>query len=80
MQGDRIVIYYGQDKYIYEIKNIEVVLPEDIEVLKQSPNEKLTLITCTPVGTNLKRLIISAEPIAINGQSLEDQENKIKRS
>ncbi len=78
--GDRIVVYYDQDKYIYEVNEIDVVLPENIDVLKQTPDEKLTLITCTPVGTNLKRLIIEAEPLAINGQSLEDEEDKIKRS
>ena len=78
--GDRIVIYYDQDKYIYEVKGIDVVLPENMEVLKQSPNEKLTLITCTPIGTNLKRLIIEAEPIAINNYSLEFEEDKIKRT
>ncbi len=77
--GDRIVVYYDQDKYTYEVNEIDVVLPEDIDVLKQTPEEKLTLITCTPVGTNLKRLIISSEPIAINGQSLEDEDDKIKR-
>ena len=64
--GDKIVVYYEQDKIIYEVYDIQVVLPDDIEVLKQSPNDKLTLITCTPVGTNLKRLIVHARPIAIN--------------
>ena len=78
--GDRIVVYYNQDKYTYEVNDMEIVLPEDIEVLKQTPEEKLTLITCSPVGTNLKRLIISAEPIAINDVSLEGEENKIKRT
>jgi len=78
--GDRIVVYYDQDKFTYEVKDIDIVLPSDIEVLKQTVDEKLTLITCTPVGTNLKRLIISAEPIAINGKSLEGEVKKIKRT
>jgi len=78
--GDRIVVYYDQDKFTYEVKDIDIVLPSDIEVLKQTIDEKLTLITCTPVGTNLKRLIISAEPIAINGKSLEGEVKKIKRT
>ena len=65
--GDRIVIFYNQDKYIYEVNNKKVVSPEDIEVLKQVPGEQLTLITCTPLGTNLRRLVITAIPIAKNG-------------
>lgn len=63
--GDNIVMYWDQQKYVYEIEEIKVVLPEDIEVLKQTPDERLTLITCTPVGTNLKRLIIIARPVDV---------------
>jgi len=60
---DRIVIYYQQRKYVYEVTSIKVVLPEQVEVLDQTGEEKITLLTCTPVGTNLKRLIIEAKPI-----------------
>lgn len=68
--GDRIVVYYEQDKYVYEVSDIKIVLPKDIEVLKQTPQDQLTLITCTPVGTNLKRLIVTAKPIAKNGVNI----------
>ncbi|MFH1533987.1 MAG: class D sortase [Nitrospirota bacterium] len=73
VEGDKVVVYYEQDKYIYEIYDIKIVLPEDIEVLKQTPEEKLTLITCWPVGTNLKRLIVSAKPTEINGIEVESK-------
>lgn len=63
--GDNIVMYWDQKKYVYEIEEIKVVLPEDIEVLKQTPDERLTLITCTPVGTNLKRLVVIAKPVGV---------------
>jgi len=63
VEGDKIVIYYDQKKYLYEISEIKVVLPDDIEVLKQTPDDRLTLVTCTPIGTNLKRLIVVAKPI-----------------
>jgi len=69
--GDRVVIYFEQDKFLYEVKEIKIVLPEDISVLKQTPDDRLTLITCTPVGTNLKRLIVIAEPIAKNGVPIQ---------
>lgn len=67
VEGDKIVIYYEQNKYIYEVDGIKVVMPDNIDILKQTPEEKLTLITCTPVGTNLKRLVVTAKPVAING-------------
>lgn len=63
VQGDKIVVFWEQQKYVYEVEEIKVVLPQDIEVLKQTPEDRLTLITCTPVGTNLKRLIVVAKPI-----------------
>lgn len=73
--GDRIVVYYEQDKYVYEVDNIKVVLPQDIDVLKQTPGDRLTLITCTPVGTNLKRLVVTAKFIAKNGVSVENEDS-----
>lgn len=61
--GDRVVIYYNQKKFIYEISDIFEVKPSQIEVLKQKDEETLTLITCTPVGTNLRRLIVIGKPV-----------------
>ncbi len=71
VKGDKIVIYFNQDKYIYEVNEIKVVMPDNIEVLKQTPDDRITLITCTPVGTNLKRLIVTAKMLAKNGQPVE---------
>ncbi len=64
--GDEIIVYQDQVKYLYKVTEKYEVKPEEIDVLKQTPNDKLTLITCTPVGTNTRRLIVEAEPIEIN--------------
>lgn len=61
--GDKIYIYHNQERFAYEVSNTEVVLPNQVEVLTQAGDDRLTLITCTPVGTNLKRLIVFAQPI-----------------
>ena len=58
--GDKIVFFFNQKKFIYEVMDIKVVQPKDVDVLGASPKEQLTLITCTPIGTNLKRLILTA--------------------
>lgn len=63
-QGDRVVVFFNQKKFIYEVNLIKVVLPKDVDVLGQTPNEQLTLITCTPIGTNIKRLIIQAKLVS----------------
>jgi len=61
--GDTIIVYHNQKKYLYKITEKKVVTPDQVDVLLQTGEDKLTLITCTPVGTNLKRLIVIAKPI-----------------
>ena len=61
--GDEIDYFYNQKKYRYKVYEKKVVTPDKVDVLLQNGDEKLTLITCTPVGTNLKRLIVLAKPV-----------------
>lgn len=61
--GDKVYMYYKQKKYTFEVYETKVVLPNQVDVLTQNGEDKLTLITCTPVGTNLKRLVVTAKPV-----------------
>jgi len=61
--GDRVYVFYNQKKFVYEVYDIKVVLPTQVDVLTQAGENRLTLITCVPVGTNLKRLIVLGRPI-----------------
>jgi LPXTG-site transpeptidase (sortase) family protein len=61
--GDKIYIDYQGTRYIYRVSNTKVVLPTDLSVLNQSSGHILTLMTCTPVGTSAKRLIVQAQQI-----------------
>lgn len=61
--GDRFSVDYQSNRYIYEVSNIRVVAPTDVSVLNATPEPTLTLITCTPPGTSLKRLVISAKQV-----------------
>jgi LPXTG-site transpeptidase (sortase) family protein len=60
--GDDIYITYNQREYHYQVTEMEEVYPDDVSVLEQDEN-KLTLMTCTPVGTQLKRLIVTAKEV-----------------
>ncbi len=60
--GDTVIVYHNQKKYYYQVYKTEVVTPDQVDVLAQAGENRLTLITCTPVGTNLKRLIVFARP------------------
>jgi len=61
--GDIVLVYHNQEKFTYQVYQTEVVTPDQVDVLTQQGTDKLTLITCTPVGTNLKRLVVLAKPV-----------------
>ncbi len=70
--GDEYWIYYGNDKHRYRVTEKKEVLPSDVTVLDQPADKRLaTLMTCTPVGTTLRRLVVQAEEVdPINGERL----------
>lgn len=61
-KGDEIIVDYDGIRYNFVISEMFEVEPEDIQVLAQ-PNDKpnLTLITCVPPGTYLRRLVVRAQ-------------------
>lgn len=61
--GDEIVLVYGEIVYIYRVFEKITVDPEQTEVLDPVNEPILDLMTCVPIGTNLKRLIIKARQI-----------------
>ncbi len=64
--GDEIDIYYKGKLYKYEVYDKKVVEPSDIKYLGTLiPGEKtITLQTCYPPGTTLKRLVVLAKQIS----------------
>lgn len=61
--GDLVQIKYKNKDYLYKISEARVVKPTDLSVMNNTDNSVLTLMTCTPVGTSLNRLIITANQI-----------------
>ncbi|NCA94119.1 MAG: sortase [Sphingobacteriia bacterium] len=59
---DEIYLFYKGEKYIYRVKEKKTVGAQDVSYLKdKGRDEKLTLMTCWPPGTTMKRLIVTAE-------------------
>ncbi|MDD2907625.1 MAG: sortase [Candidatus Gracilibacteria bacterium] len=59
---DEIIVYYGQEKYTYKIREKKVIRPGDVSVLKRNNDKsEISLMTCWPVGTTLNRLIVTGE-------------------
>lgn len=61
--GDEIDIYYKNKLYQYFVQEKKVVASSAIKYLQPTDSEILTLQTCYPPGTTIKRLIVIARPI-----------------
>lgn len=64
-EGDTVYVNYEGKRYTYVVKKTEVVKPTEVSKLVY-PTDKpiLTLITCTPLGTALNRLLVTAEQVS----------------
>ena len=59
--GDEIFVYYQNQKYTYSVNEIKFVSSNEISYLSNKLNTNtLTLMTCWPPGTTLKRLLVTA--------------------
>lgn len=60
-KGDEVNIFYQGKRYVYHVIGKEIVDPSRVEFLTRKSNrEFLTLQTCWPPGTTLKRLLVFA--------------------
>ena len=65
-KGDEIDLYYQGQKYTYEVSDKRLAGAKDVQYLSNNSKDNtsvLTLMTCWPPGTTLKRLIIQAKII-----------------
>lgn len=62
--NDEIDLFYKNQRVTYRVLEKKVVDPSEVEYLtKKTDGEFLTLQTCWPLGTTLKRLMVFAERI-----------------
>jgi sortase A len=61
-RGNLIYLIYNGIIYSYKVTESEVVNAEDVNYLQSDENKKtVTLMTCWPAGTTLKRFIVVGE-------------------
>lgn len=57
--GDKFYIHVLDETLAYEVDQIKVIEPEELEFLVADPEKDLvTLLTCTPYGINTQRLLV----------------------
>lgn len=60
--GDEIKINFNQKEYKYSVSEKKIVVADDLSIILPTEREELTLLTCWPIGTADKRLVIIAKP------------------
>jgi len=61
-KGDEIIVRFNGKRYTYQVYEKRIKTPDKVnplEIIKEG-SQTLTLMTCTPPGTTLKRLMVDA--------------------
>ena len=74
--GDLMEVHWEGLNYMYRVDEVFEVQPDAVEVAAPTETEQVTLITCTPVFTTDRRLIVKATPFVplefLNTQVTQD--------
>lgn len=63
--GDAIYVNYESVRYTYTVSRTQVVKPTDVSALQVGTTKpEITLVTCTPLGTALNRLLVFGDQIS----------------
>ncbi len=63
--GDVFYLNYNGTRYVYKVTETKIIEPTDIASLQIGTSKPMaTLITCTPAGTALRRLLVFGEQIS----------------
>jgi len=64
-KGDIFYVHYNGTRYTYNVTKIRIVKPNDVKALQDGATKpEVTLLTCTPLGTALNRLLVTGEQIS----------------
>ena len=79
--GDVFYVNYEGVRYSYVVRRKEVVLPTEVnKIVLDTDKPWMTLITCTPLGTAEKRLLVFAEQVSPNPASAKPAETSVETS
>ena len=76
--GDHFLIHVLDETLCYEVDQILVVDPEDTSALAVEDGEDLvTLLTCTPYGVNMQRLMVRGHRVPYEEQAVADEQTPL---
>jgi LPXTG-site transpeptidase (sortase) family protein len=65
--GDEFSIHHQDTTYTYRVYGQEVVWPHEVDKLPNDDRSTVTLVTCWPLWTNFKRLLVHSELVGKSG-------------
>lgn len=72
--GDKFYLHYNGTRYTYQVTEKKIIDPTEVNQLVINNGKPLaTLVTCTPPGTALKRLIVIGEQISPDPSTASEQ-------
>ena len=75
--GDMFFITVCNEKLAYEVDNIAVVEPTDIDLIRiDTQQDYVTLLTCTPYGVNTHRLLVRGHRVDMAEEAIAEVEEK----
>lgn len=57
---DNLAVVWNQKRYIYKVRAIKIVKPNQTSIEKPTTKDQLTLYTCTPLWIPKDRLVVTA--------------------
>lgn len=77
--GDMFFITVCNQKLAYEVDNIAVVEPTNIDLIRiDTQQDYVTLLTCTPYGVNTHRLLVRGHRVDMAEEAISEVEEKVK--
>ncbi|CAN5219153.1 hypothetical protein BH20ACT3_BH20ACT3_05870 [soil metagenome] len=71
--GDQILTTTVQGEFVYEVEGIEIVEPDEVRVLEDQGDNRMTLIACHPKYSLAQRIIVHAVLVGSPAPELDGQ-------
>lgn len=62
LPGDKVQVIFNGKTFEYTVDSKKIVTSTDVSIAAPTEREQLTLMTCWPIGSDQKRLVVIAKP------------------